>query len=451
MTPGRCGSTRCVVPIPVAWRAPGASTTKAGAACPTRLTGRAGAAAASARRPKPVPRVLRSPLALPLPCRAGALALLLALPTAAQEGGGFDEELLREIERARAERAQEAEAEARKARRERAAREAAARSEQEREAAALEARQAELQELLDAELAVQQGLIERREQGAADERFRRLGAATLPREAELPESRRTAGDPRAAAPAPEDRVLPASIFEERAVSIAPGTWGNARELALRERRLDADGDGAPELVRWVERGSETRVRQQEDANLDGIPDTWSDYAEGRLVARVRDSNDDGNPDLWERYEEGRVADRQIDRDDDGVRDAFFRYEGDSLAEEWHDANNDGRVDLRIHYRERVPVRAEEDRDRDGRMDQWTTYAVVDDRELAVRVERDERGRGTPDTFDHFESVDGRAVLGRREEDRDGDGRIDVLSLYRGGRLVRREIADPEPVATQSGG
>jgi len=85
------------------------------------------------------------------------------------------------------------------------------------------------------------------------------------------------------------------------------------------------------------------------------------------------------------------------------------------------------------------------------MDQWTTYAVVDDRELAVRVERDERGRGTPDTFDHFESVDGRAVLGRREEDRDGDGRIDVLSLYRGGRLVRREIADPEPVATQSGG
>jgi hypothetical protein len=34
------------------------------------------------------------------------------------------------------------------------------------------------------------------------------------------------------------------------------------------------------------------------------------------------------------------------------------------------------------------------------------------------------------------------VLAQREEDKNGDGKIDVTSVYENGKLVRREIADP---------
>ena len=35
-----------------------------------------------------------------------------------------------------------------------------------------------------------------------------------------------------------------------------------------------------------------------------------------------------------------------------------------------------------------------------------------------------------------------AVLAKREEDRNGDGTPDITSIYRNGKLVRREISDP---------
>ena len=51
----------------------------------------------------------------------------------------------------------------------------------------------------------------------------------------------------------------------------------------------------------------------------------------------------------------------------------------------------------------------------------------------------------PDTFETFEARDGKAVLKKREEDLNGDGEIDVTSLYRNGKLYRREILDPDLV------
>ncbi|MGH0037852.1 MAG: hypothetical protein ACQGVK_22715 [Myxococcota bacterium] len=257
---------------------------------------------------------------------------------------------------------------------------------------------------------------------------------------------RDRADPRVAPAAPQDRPLPVAIFETRDVEIRRGTWGNRSSLKLEMRVLDADGDGHPELVRYVDRKTGRMVRQEEDRNYDGVTDAWSDYRDGVIEARALDSNDDGNPDTWERYADGRMTSFEVDRDDDGVRDAFYRYEGGSLVEERHDADNDGQIDLRVTYVDRVRVRSEEDRDRDGRMDTWRSYQRIDGEEVVVRIERDERGRGYADTFETFEVRDGRAVLARREEDIDGDGEIDVTSFYRDGKLVRREILAPELVS-----
>ncbi len=106
----------------------------------------------------------------------------------------------------------------------------------------------------------------------------------------------------------------------------------------------------------------------------------------------------------------------------------------------------GKIDLTIVYREGHRFKADEDRNRDGRMDAWTFYGLVGGFETVIRIELDQKGRGYADTFETFEAQDGKAVLARREEDIDGDGEIDMISIYRLGKLVRREILKPEVVA-----
>ena len=39
----------------------------------------------------------------------------------------------------------------------------------------------------------------------------------------------------------------------------------------------------------------------------------------------------------------------------------------------------------------------------------------------------------------------RPQLTKREEDKNGDGQVDVTSIYENGKLVRREISDPDLV------
>jgi hypothetical protein len=252
-------------------------------------------------------------------------------------------------------------------------------------------------------------------------------------------------DSRTALGPPEERELPIAIFDREDASIAPGTWGNRSRLKVVKLTLDADGDGVPELTRWIDRESKLQIRREEDRNYDGVIDAWSDYEWGEVVARVLDSNDDGNPDVWERYEKARMSSREVDRDDDGVRDAFYRYDGDSLAEERHDSNNDGRIDLIILYHNRLRVSAEEDRDTDGQMDTWTTYIAVNGSEVVARIERDDLGEGTITIVEVFDTATGEAVILRKDEDINGDGQIDVVSIYESGKLVRREISDPSLV------
>lgn len=249
-------------------------------------------------------------------------------------------------------------------------------------------------------------------------------------------------NPRISPRPPEERELPVAIFDSEDVAIPPGTWGNGSRLKLIRLTLDADGDGNPELQRWLDRESKLQIRREEDRDYDGVTDAWSDYEWDAIVSRVLDSNGDGNPDIWERYGKGRMTSREVDRDDDGVRDAFYTYRGDSLVEERHDSNNDGQIDRVVSYEERVRVSTEEDLDTDGRMDTWTSYTDVGGEELVSRIERDSKGEGAVTLVETFDTASGQAVLSRKDEDVNGDGEVDVVSIYEEGRLIRREISDP---------
>ena len=250
-------------------------------------------------------------------------------------------------------------------------------------------------------------------------------------------------DPRIAGRAPKDRVLPDEIFDRSKEEIPTGTWNNKEPLRVIRLVLDADADGKPELIRFIDRDQGTLIRQEADRNYDGILDSWHEYDAGTLTTRVLDENDDGNPEVFETYREGRISLRELDRDDDGVRDVFYRYRGDSLVEERHDADNDGTIDLVMVYEKRRRVRTEEDTDRDGRMDLWTRYVHDEKLERVGQIERDTTGGGFADTFEIFEHQGGKTVLLRREQDLNGDGEIDVVSFYVGGKLKRRQIRDAD--------
>ena len=133
--------------------------------------------------------------------------------------------------------------------------------------------------------------------------------------------------------------------------------------------------------------------------------------------------------------------RTLDRDGDGVKDTFYRYEGDQLAEKLHDSNNDGTIDKVEAYHNRHRVRTEEDRSLNGWMDTWTTYHVVDGREVVAKIERDSRDHGKPDVFETYETSEGETRILRKEEDTNGDGEIDIISTYENGKLVQRAISD----------
>jgi hypothetical protein len=279
------------------------------------------------------------------------------------------------------------------------------------------------------------GELERQEQLSVEEDASRVAPA--PPEAPAPE------DPArlAAAAAPPLRDVPEALFAVERKTVAAGEWQNARPLEVERRALDADRDGRPEEVRYVDAASGRLLRVEQDRDFDGTLDTWLVYADASLEVRTLDEDGDGRSDAWERYAQGRLAQRTEDTNGDGVRDLFFRYQGDSLVERLEDSNGDGQIDRVTSYRDRKRQKTEEDRSLDGTMDTWTTWTVVDGKEVVSRVARDSRGAGRPDLTETYETVEGETRLVRREEDTNGDGKADVLSVYEKGRLVQRAVSD----------
>ena len=249
-------------------------------------------------------------------------------------------------------------------------------------------------------------------------------------------------DPRIAPSAPVDRDLPVAIFDSEEIEVPPGTLGNSDPMVIIVRVLDADRDGNPEEIRYVDKGTGAMIRKESDRDYDGKLDTWQTYEGNSLVERTLDTNNDEHVDTWEKYSGGRMIERVIDRNGNGQRDAFYTFSNGSLVEERHDRNDDGQFDLIVTYHGRQKTRSREDRSGDGQFDTWTTYAVVDGRELPAAIKRDSNGSGKVDIIETFETSSGKPILAKREEDTNGDGAIDVTSTYRGGKLYRRELADP---------
>jgi tetratricopeptide (TPR) repeat protein len=137
--------------------------------------------------------------------------------------------------------------------------------------------------------------------------------------------------------------------------------------------------------------------------------------------------------------------REEDSNRDQRPDRWIGYEGTSRREIWEDGRGTGRPDVRLVFAPGgTPLeRIELDGDGDGRPERVFGYD-----EGRLRVDsRDTDGDGVLDRFDR---LDAQGELELREEDLDGDGRIDLRSIYRADRLVRREVATPElvPNSTQ---
>jgi hypothetical protein len=299
------------------------------------------------------------------------------------------------------------------------------------------ARQAELQRVqgeIDAELKRQEVLQRSRTLSDIGRALNGLPASD--------EDLEQLADPRIAPRAPADRDLPAAIFDAEEIAIPPGTFGNSALILGIKQSLDADRDGNPEQIRYIDKGTGEMIRKEADRDYDGTLDSWQTYLGNSLDERTLDTNNDGHVDTWERYRGGRMIERVIDRNGDGGKDAFYTFSDGSLVEERHDRNDDGQSDLIVTYQGRQKTRSREDHSGDGQIDTWTTYAVVGGVELPAVIKRDSDGSGKIDIIDQFEISSGKPILSKREEDANGDGAIDVTSTYRNGKLYRRELADP---------
>jgi hypothetical protein len=130
-------------------------------------------------------------------------------------------------------------------------------------------------------------------------------------------------DPRIAPRTPIPRDLPVAIFDEQKVIVRAGEWGRNDQMDLLKRILDADGDGKPEVERFVDPKSDLMVRQIEDRNYDGVQDTWSDFEWGAVSVRVLYTIVEGNPDTWVTLGVGVMTGGLVDGEVVGVRVALY--------------------------------------------------------------------------------------------------------------------------------
>ncbi|UCE87192.1 MAG: tetratricopeptide repeat protein, partial [Deltaproteobacteria bacterium] len=132
--------------------------------------------------------------------------------------------------------------------------------------------------------------------------------------------------------------------------------------------------------------------------------------------------------------------REDDRDGDGRPDRWTGYAGIIRHDLWEDALGTGMPDVRWVFRDdgTEVERIEIDRDFDGRLERVLRYAAG----TLVAEENDTNGDGSVDRIERF---DARGDVELLEEDVNGDGRFDIRTRFRNGKLVSREIWDPDHV------
>ena len=141
----------------------------------------------------------------------------------------------------------------------------------------------------------------------------------------------------------------------------------AQEQAV---RLDANGDGRPEIIR-VQQG-------------------------GRDVCRAVDINMDGVIDVFIYYEpNGAQRRRESGFDRDTRPDEVSIFQGGVLVRKERETNNDTRIDTWDYYEGGRLVREERDSTGDGYVDQWWVFNRPGDPTCAI-VSIDGNGDGQPD-------------------------------------------------------
>ncbi|HME73601.1 MAG TPA: tetratricopeptide repeat protein [Myxococcota bacterium] len=128
---------------------------------------------------------------------------------------------------------------------------------------------------------------------------------------------------------------------------------------------------------------------------------------------LREDSADGEPERWTAYTDRRRSEVWEDREHAGVPTAHFVLGRDG---------NIQKIEV-LRAADGTPVRVFE-------------YAGG----RLVSEAQDTNGDGVLDRFERFDA-DGEVIM--REEDLNGDGKIDVRSFFEKGKLVRREITDPE--------
>jgi Flp pilus assembly protein TadD len=149
-------------------------------------------------------------------------------------------------------------------------------------------------------------------------------------------------------------------------------------------------DGSVLSRYFLPRGGELPVLREEDTSQDGRPDRWIGYQDGARREIWEDGRGAGRPDVHLVFAaEGRTLERiELDDDGNGRPERVFGYTRGVLSSDARDTNRDG-------------------------------------------------------ALDRFDRLDANGDVALREEDLDADGAIDVRSIYRSGRLVRRELAKPD--------
>ncbi len=132
-------------------------------------------------------------------------------------------------------------------------------------------------------------------------------------------------------------------------------------------RVDANGDGQPEIIRvlsgqkelcrtvdlnfdgkvdrttFFDEGGQQR-RTESDFDRDGVVDEIAFYEKGVLTEKHRMTTMDGKLDTWEFFKEGKLARTERDEDGDGVIDQWWEYPSRGCPLIHMDADGDGRPD-----------------------------------------------------------------------------------------------------------
>lgn len=183
--------------------------------------------------------------------------------------------------------------------------------------------------------------------------------------------------------------------------------------SLRPVDLPEEGDVGLGLARAEARGEVTR-RAFFGPDGKRLAAYFLD-ASGAPVLREEDRDGDGTVDRWTAYDHGRRSEVWEARDGSSVPTAHFLLAPNGAVS-----------------------KIEVLRPSDGRAQRVFTY---DGGRLSAEAS-DTNGDGQ---LDRFEKFDADGEVASREEDLNGDGEMDVRSRYEKGRLIRREITDPDLV------